>query len=458
MLKVFWKTENQKSVKIVLKILFDFEQPDAVVKGILYETYNRRNLEGKMKRKWIMFPAVILMAAFLSACGMGERIVSVFYSTSAQIENRLAGTKEKAQQEVVLGNDFPEDFDGFVYMSSAVLVTEDVEDGKDNCRELLVMIPDGDYSSVNQNEAYSERSGIKFRVSLNPAYTFLSGEGQKYSLEDDMEFFLSYMFDEFYNTYYKEIEISEMVRTDNGIRVTVKYLMHDTWLEKYIPVFCTYYLAELDKDTRVFVEVTLDAETVNGETDGLIEELEMFYGFDIEWDAEAAQKKLDKFLAGGGFEKNSFSTGYLMFELPEGWHQDYYYSDTANTFTFLPEEDAAGNVSCFINIRREYVGEGNIDIREMAEDTEQGKAIFKELFGDRAENVEVMDYGMTCLGYAIKLSYTVRGELSDERVEWYIIENKGYLYFIHASATAESTENVFGLVEDILHNGKVREE
>ncbi len=411
-----------------------------------------------MKRKWIMLPAVIFMTAFLSACGMGERIASVFYSAPARGEDGLAGRKEKEKQEVALGSDFPEDFGGFAYMSSAVLVTEDSEEGENNSRELKVMIPDGDYSSINQNEAYSEKDGIKFRISLNPAYTFLSGQGQKYSLEDDMEFFLSYTYDEFYNTYCKEIEISEMVQTDNGIRVTVKYLMHDTWLEKYIPVFCTYYLAELDKDTRVFVEVTLDAENVNGETDGLIAELETFYGFDIEWDAKAAQKKLDRFLAGGGSEINSFSTGYLMFELPEGWYQDYYYSENANTFTFLPKEDSVENISCFIGIRREYVGEGFIDTKEMAEDTEQGKAIFEEQFGDRAENVEVTDYGMTCLGYAVKLSYTVRGELSDEKVEWYIIADKGYLYFIYASATAECTEDVFGLVEDILHNGKVREE
>lgn len=410
-----------------------------------------------MKRKWIMLPAGIFMAVFLSACGMGEQVASVFFGAPAREEGRLAGTKEKEKQEVVLGNDFPEDFEGFSCLQSGILVSDDTEDGKKSSRKLKVLIPGGDYFSINGNDAYAEKSGVSFRVSLNPPYTFLSEGEQKYSLEEDMEYFLSYTYDEFYSTYYKEVEISEMIKTDNSVEVVVKYLMHDTWMEKYIPVFCTYYLVELDEDTRVFVEVKLDAENVTEETDGLIEELERFYGFDIEWDAKAAQKKLDSFLAGGGAEKNSFSTGYLIFELPAGWHQDYFYNDNVNVFAFLPGEDDAGKVECAINISREYVGEGVIDIEELAKDTKQGKAIFEEQFGDRAENVEVIDYGRTCLGYAVKLSYITRGELSDEKQEWYIISDDCYLYFIQASATSECTEDVFGLVEDILQNGRVRE-
>lgn len=411
-----------------------------------------------MKRKWIMIPAGIFMAVFFSACGLGKQVASFFYRTPAQGEDRLVGAREKEKPEVVLGNDFPEDFEGFSYLQSGILVSSDTENGNTNIRELKVLIPDGDYFSIDGNDAYAEKSGISFRVSLNPPYTFLSNGMQKYSLEEDLEYFLSYLYDEFYNPNYKEIEISEMARTDNGVRVTVKYLMHDTWLEKYIPVFCTYYLVELDENTRVFVEVEIDAEIVTGETEDLIKELETFYGFEIEWDAKAAQKKLDRFLAGGGAEKNSFSTGYLMFELPAGWHQDYFYNDDVNVYAFLPGEDDAGKVDCAINISREYVGEGFIDIEKMAKDAEQGKAIFEEQLGDRAENVEVIDYGTTCLGYAVKLSYMIRDGVSDKKEEWYIISDDCYLYFIQASATMECTEDVFGIVEDILQNGRVREQ
>ena len=100
-------------------------------------------------------------------------------------------------------------------------------------------------------------------------------------------------YDPFYTTEYRDLVVSKAKKVGkNAARATAEYCLHDDYDDCYETIFVTCYYTELDNGQKIFVETMVYADDVTGKTPELIEELEKFYQFDIDWDADrAAQKK-----------------------------------------------------------------------------------------------------------------------------------------------------------------------
>ena len=358
----------------------------------------------------------------------------------------------------MLGTDFDENYDGFEYLYCELLMTESEENketGKMESQKLNVFIPNGDYTSVNRDTAYADELGVDFRVTLNP---YIRYEQDDYTVKENMEYFLSYEYDPFYCTSYKDLVISEAEGDKTSAKACVNFCYYDEWDDTYIPVYCTYYLVELSKDMTVLVEVEIMASDVTGKTEELLAELETFYGFDIDWNEAAAQQKLDNFLANGVTDTVTCSTGYLMFEMPKGWEEDYSYGDYSN-YAFAPDGDFA-SAGCVISISREYLGMDSFDASEIVNNEEQVKEIFKDENGeDLYDNLQVTAYGETCLGTAVKISFSATEGSLTAVSQWYFIsDGNGYMYVVEATKLADCETDIFTMVEDILANGTVKED
>ena len=435
-----------------------------------------------MKKKVVMILLALTMALSVTACSSKE-VVSTDYEDAenskdedkdAEKEEKDSEKEEKEDKEadetkdtkddeekpvssVVLGGEFEEDYNGFEYIYCETLMTESEENketGKMESQKLQVFIPKGDYASVNRDTAYAEKLGVDFRITLNP---YIRYDAEEYLPEENLAYYLEYNYDPFYHTDCRDIEISEVQELENGAYATVKYCYYDRWEENYIPIFCTYYLKELSKDVSVLVEIEVNAEDVTGKTDYLLEELESFYEIDVAWDKAEAQAKLDKFLATADTGTITVSTGFLLFELPAGWEQDYDYKNYMAT-AYAPDGDV-DRTGCVIDIEREYMGSDSFDMADaMAteEDISAYRDYLKESLGDTAKDIVVEYYGETNFGNALKFSFrTVDGDYEDNTVV-YLVTNGDYLYSIEAIAVSGCTEDVFTIAENILATGTVK--
>lgn len=359
--------------------------------------------------------------------------------------------EDKPASGVVLGSEFDVDYDGFEYLYCETLMTESEENeetGKMESESLQVFIPKADYASVNRDSAYAEDLGVDFRVTLNP---YIRYEEDDYLPEENLAYYLEYSFDPFYCTDYKDIEISEVETLENGARATVKYCYYDSWTETYMPIFCTYYLTEVSKDLSVLVEVEINLEDVTGKTDFLLEELEAFYGFDIAWDKAEAQKKVENFMNSPEANINTVSTGFMIFELPAGWEQDYDYNDySSNAFAPDGDVDKAG---CVIDVYREYMGMESFDMADLManeEDLEDYKEFLVESLGEEAKDIVVEYYGETSIGNALKFSYTLQDGDYEHKAVVYVITNGDYIYSIEGMALADCEEDIFTIMDNVL--------
>ena len=359
--------------------------------------------------------------------------------------------EKKPASGVVLGGEFDKDYDGFEYIYCETLMTESEENettGKMESESLLVFIPKADYASVNRDTAYAEDLGVDFRVTLNP---YIRYEEEDYLPEENLAYYLEGRFDPFYSTDYKDIEISEVETLDKGVRATVRYCYYDRWTESYMPIFCTYYLTELTKDLSVLVEVEINLEDVTGKTDFLLSELETFYEFDIDWDKAEAQKKVHNFMNSAEADINTVSTGFMIFELPAGWEQDYDYNDfSSNAFAPKGDVDKAG---CVVDVYREYLGMDSFDMADMMaveEDLEDYKAFLVENLGDDAKNVVVEYCGETAIGNALKFSYTIQNGEYEENNVVYVITNGDYIYSIEGMALTDCGVDINAIVDNVI--------
>ena len=426
-----------------------------------------------MKKK-LAAALFLAMAVSLSACGDKE-VVSTNYDDIEQAGNRDTDTKDTDKQEteeetdndksvnvahdsVVLGGDFDPDYDGFEYLYCETLMTESTENaetGKMESQSINVFIPKGDYASVNRDSVYVDELGVYFRVKLNP---YLQYKQEDYLVEENLQYYLNDIYDPFYYTDYKGVEISNITQLENGVSASVKYCRYDRWDDEYYTVFATYYLTEISKDMLVLVEVEINGDETTGKTPQLLAELEAFYGFPMDWDAQEADAWLEAFLESPEAGINMVSTGYLLFELPAGWSEDWSYGDYSMT-TFAPGGDVS-TADCMISFAREYMGLDSFDVGEelaTQEDIDSYTAYLTEQMGDGARDITVEYLGETVLGNAMKISYITQNGSYEDLTEVYLITNGYYAYSIEAVKLPNCDVDVFGIAENILSTAKVKE-
>lgn len=125
---------------------------------------------------------------------------------------------------------------------------------------------------------------------------------------------------------FEDLEVSEVeVLDDTCATAYAKYCRYSTVEEEYAVVYKYFYLKEIDQDNFIFLRVDLDSLKTTDKTPELLEEISEFYKFDISCDADETKEKIDNYLTyleNDDSEVESFSTGYLNFNMPKGWKRD----------------------------------------------------------------------------------------------------------------------------------------
>lgn len=366
---------------------------------------------------------------------------------------------DKSSTQCTLGLEVDSDYDGFTYLYCESLRTESKENsetGKMESKSLNVFIPKGDYTSVNRDRAYTDYLGVAFTVSLNP---YIRYDQEDYLPEENLEYYLESEYNPFYYTDFKGIEVSGVEEEGLGTKATVKYCRYDSWDQEYIPVFATHYLVELADDLTVLVDIKINYDEVTGKTALLLQELSDFYGIEIEWSKEEAEKKLEAFLESAEADTNFVSTGYMIFELPKGWEQDWNWSDDYSAYCFAPDGDAKF-AECVITVKREYQGSGSgFDIAQILssqKNMDEFTAMLDQ-FNELGLDMTAENYGDTVLGPALKLTTKVSYDDYDEYEEDYYMSYDGYMYHLQVNYTTDTiVENIADIVDNILATAQVQ--
>lgn len=426
-----------------------------------------------MKKKTIMLLMVTILAMSLTACkpqllkeamnteektseeSSGEDVsdgnVSDGMEESSEGQKKLAG--------MMFGSEFDENELDLEYLYAEVLRTESKENpqtGKMESKQLQILLPQGDYNTVNRDYAYGEKLGVRVRVELNP---YLRSHHEDYTLKENLDYVLNQDFDAFYQSDYRDVQISEIEGDEEQVTAEVLYLDYDKYDDEYVPYQMTYQLCDFGDDMMALVKITICAENTTGKTPGILEEINAFYGSDIQWDADAAEARKQKFLAGNNTDVLQVSTGWLMFDLPKTWAKDWKNNDDYTMSLYAPDGDMRKS-GCYISVGREWQTYGSeIDIASIA-GSESDMAILKAAIAQAADlkedEVTVSDYGMTVLGQALEFSYVITEEgISYEEHRWWI-SDKNYIYQITAGQIDGSKEDAIAIAKEILEKGQVK--
>lgn len=349
----------------------------------------------------------------------------------------------------VLGQKDIEDYDGYEYLYCEKIRTQsekNEESGKMESSELSVFIPIDEYAYVSTNRVQGEYLGVSYRVELNPTIRYNAND---YLPEENLEYLLESEFDPFYRSERKGAEVSEAQKTDeNTVAVEAKYCQYNKYSDDYSPVYALYFLRDFGDGRTVYVEFSIDGSSTTGKTPMLLEEMKQFYDIDIAWNKEDMDKMVEDYLASGG--DNTFSTGYLLFELPEGWKEDYDTGDYTTT-VYAPDGDATKS-NCMITFADEYIGYNALSGVDQDSLVELVKYSLEEV----DMKADVSYYGETCLGLTV--CAIAEDSAPDGKViaHIYWIFSDSYIYKITAVALEGTEENPFLIVEDILENGQVQ--
>lgn len=356
--------------------------------------------------------------------------------------------KSSKSDSPVLGSADAEGYDGFRYLTEETLTSEETGD------VVTVFIPEDEYASVNDNSAYSGKMGVEFDIRLDP---YLQYEQEDYSAEENLEAFMEEEYDEFYTTDYKDLEISEVESIGSDAAVaSAKYCEYQSWDDEYNVSCKTYYLKEVEPGTFALVKVSVNNMEATGKTQNLLDEVEAFYEFDVDWDADEAEAKLQSYLdQDDAADSDTFSTGFLKFELPKGWEKDADNS-TYEISVYAPDGDTAF-AECAVAVISQYVGSDIDHLGTILAEEDFAQEFLKEEFGDDVSDVSVESYGDTCIGdtVLIKCQYEQNGETVDCR--FYMSGKGSYLYAVQAIQFPDSEEDAVSVAEQILETGKLNE-
>jgi len=372
-------------------------------------------------------------------------------TTEVATEDEVTTESAESTSDVpVLGKEDIEGYEGFEYLYEEILLAETEENkdtGKKERKMITVYLPEDEYTKADGNYARANTLGVSFRVELEP---YLSYDQDDYLPEENLQKYMDDEFNPFYTAEYKDLVVSEVQEMGNGYGATAEYCRYNEWDEEYYAIFCTYYYVELESGEMVFVKTEVNSSEVTGKTPSLIEELEQFYQFEVNWDKEEAEKKCANCAENG--TANMFSTGNLLFELPQGWKKDRDVSSIDNE-AYAPDGDST-SAGCLLLIKEDYVGYGEEVDLNMFLEKEQEEAI-KEAMGVAASNY-VAEKCETGIGDAIKITCNVSENGEKASVVMYIVMSDYRLYEFVAMDMSGATESAAEALENIVQNGQIR--
>ena len=426
-----------------------------------------------MKKKIAIILAMAAVSVSLTACGSAKILTNMLSDKSKEVSVDVSeGNAESLEEDneesdginavssgFRFGGEFDADDLGYEYLYTETLMTdskENPETGKMENQQLQIVIPQGDYNTVNRDYAYGEKLGVKVYVRLNP---YLQYHYEDYTLKENLETYLSSEYDEFYSVNYKDLTISEIEGDEEMVTATVDYLKYNKYDDDYTVYQEVWQLYDFGPDKLAMVTITICADDTTGKTPSLVAEVNDFYGTDIQWDADAAEKKKQAFLNSNNGDVLQVSTGWIMFDLPKGWSEDWKNNNDYTRDMYAPDGNMIKS-GCYIAVGRNFQSYGNeIDISSIA-GSEKDLAALKEGLAATADlnenDITVSNYGMTVLGQAIEFSYTIVEEgISYEEHRWWI-SDKNYIYEIVAGQIGDSKEDAIAIAKEILEKGQVK--
>lgn len=420
-----------------------------------------------MKKKLAMLLIMASVTVSLTGCGPARAV-----SQDQTEENEMEISKEEEESDeeeeegtkagssdVHFGNEFDEDDMDYQYLFAETLMSESTENpdtGKMEKQSLMIAIPQDDYPMVSRDYGYSSKMGVKVRVDLNP---YLQYQFEDYTVEENLQAYLDNAFDEFYSVNYKDMDISDIESDDKSATATVDYIKYSEYDDDYTVYQETYILYDFGPNKMALVTVTICAEDTTGKTPALLDEVNDFYGSNIEWDDDAAESRLTKFLKHTDTDILQVSTGWIIFDLPKGWAEDWKNNDNYREKLYAPGGDMF-EAGCYISVGRDWQDYGSkVDVASIADDEESLKilgSMMAQAMELNEKDVTVSDYGMTVMGRAIEFTYTVtESGITYEEHRWWVSDDD-YIYEIVAGqVNSDSVEDAISIAEGILENGQV---
>lgn len=346
----------------------------------------------------------------------------------------------------VLGGRNTEGYDKFKYLYEEVLISEEDEE-----QQITIYIPEGDYYDVDMARADAEEHGVSFTVKLNPYVQYDQGD---YSPEENLQVYLDDEYDEFYTTDLKALEISDIEEIgDDAARATVKYCEYESWDEDYAAIYTTYCYHMLEPDLAVLTKVEINSKNADADTKKLLKEIESFYNFEIEWNAKEAEEMIENYLENSEGETETFSTGFLKFDLPSGWKEDIDYSEPDMSI-YAPGGDLEFS-GCAVIVMEKYIGYEMDDFSKLFTNNEFVEEFLEAQLGEDIEDFTVEEYGETSIGETVVITCSyVRDDMKAES-EIYLSGNGYSLYAVQALQSDRAEEDALAVAEDIVINGKL---
>lgn len=406
-----------------------------------------------MKKKMVLCLMVgALTVAILGGCGSKNTVEMIDPDTKVEQE---ADKKEDAQDEElparddidfpVLGEEDIEDYEGFDYLQWELLTAD-----SGDTVPVYVPVDKDAYKSDDHISGYN--LGIAYSIELDPS---IRTDEEDYRITENLDYYLETVYDSEYNEDYYDVVISDADRIDGDTAcASVEYCRYYEYDDSYYAVFATYLLKRLDNGVTVLMEMKVNSDDVDSETDNLIDELETFYQCEVDWSIKRAEEKIERL--GEIDNRNATFGGSLAFDIPEDWDRDDVESDS-DVYVYAPYGDA-DLADCAVSISREYTG---MDASEL-EILENNQDLLIEMVKAQLANDDTFDvsfYEDTNLGIAVKAQMESEGEDGViTEIHVYLIFMEDYSYIISAAQHGDAPlDDPFAVAEGILASARIEE-
>ncbi len=416
-----------------------------------------------MKYKGIVRLLIILTVFLLSGCIRMEGAYEMLSEVASDESSALDGnspdlaegtaadetavqTDTAASVRPVMG-DGNADFEGFAYLYADEISAEAGNEETEAManESLVVYVPRSGHNESEGSYITADALGADFRISLNGIE--LPYDLHEKTTKENLEYVLkSLETTVIYNDTYGNLEVSKVESLgEYACRATAFYVEYDESYDVNNVRYNTYFLKKLSESNIVLVQISVRSEAATEQTESLIQELESFYGFDIEWNADAASQKLDD--SESEPEANMVFEWELVFELPAGWRKD--------------DSLGSDNEAVYVNSQSQWYSSMiymekyySQDVQVLGEFTsEEMELALLSAFeiqrkGDY-DNLQVSFIYDSVFHSAVKLSATTLYEGNEEEVvTMYAIFEGQYMYLIkgvdyEGTAGAEAVRQIF---------------
>lgn len=403
-----------------------------------------------MKKR--LLASIIASCLMLSLVGCGEKEEADFATEEAVTEEVTTEETVETSDVPVLGSENAKGYEGFKYLREEIITTEtedNNETGKKEGTSLCVYIPDEEDAIVNGSNASATSMGVEFMIELGP--DCLRDNAEDYLPAENLDYYMESLFDPFMSATVgnKDVVVSKAEEVgENAVSASVEFCRYDDWANAYEVFFWTFYLKELENGEYLMATVEINSTDVTGKAAFLIEELEQFYQFDINWDAERAEQKLL------GYEtnapENTFIVGELLFELPQGWKEEDDFS-TYDCKMYAPDGDYVFS-GCMVAVMKEDSSYGATpNLRSLVD--ENAKETITTLMGIPVDEYSA-EICTTNIGNAAKISCTSSMEGTAVDVILYIVEDGYSIYTLMAVQAEHAIEDAAAVLEGIVTTGR----